>query len=149
MRCCAASLMSRALDASLALAWSSWSAPGGCLPVRYLYIQENTDSAATPRPPEVTNPAAMSASAMAAGTSTGLKITSTGVATVSAITVPARISPDSTSIDPPKVAVAPATSRRTPVVISHGRLAERARYPTCARCPELLPLMLELRLRVR
>uniref|UniRef100_A0A804MCD1 Secreted protein n=1 Tax=Zea mays TaxID=4577 RepID=A0A804MCD1_MAIZE len=125
MRCCAASLMSRALDASLALAWSSWSAPGGCLPVRYLYIQENTDSAATPRPPEVTNPAAMSASAMAAGTSTGLKITSTGVA------------------------VAPATSRRTPVVISHGRLAERARYPTCARCPELLPLMLELRLRVR
>uniref|UniRef100_A0A804MCD2 Uncharacterized protein n=1 Tax=Zea mays TaxID=4577 RepID=A0A804MCD2_MAIZE len=48
-----------------------------------------------------------------------------------------------------EVAVAPATSRRTPVVISHGRLAERARYPTCARCPELLPLMLELRLRVR
>jgi hypothetical protein len=95
----------RLLDvASRAFAWSSWSAPSGCLPVRYLYIHEKTDSAATPRPPEVMNPAAMSASTMAAGTSTGLKMTSTGVATVSAMTVPARISPDSTSIDLPKVA---------------------------------------------
>jgi hypothetical protein len=31
-------------------------------------------------------------------------MTSTGVATVSAMTVPARISPDSTSIEPPAVA---------------------------------------------
>uniref|UniRef100_A0A8R7TM17 Uncharacterized protein n=1 Tax=Triticum urartu TaxID=4572 RepID=A0A8R7TM17_TRIUA len=108
MRVCAASLMSRALDASRALAWSSWSAPGGCLPVRYLYIHENTDSAATPSPPDVTNPADMSASAMAAGTSTGLKMTSTGVATVSAMTVPARISPDSTSSDPAAVAAVAA-----------------------------------------
>jgi hypothetical protein len=44
----------RLLDvASRVFAWSSWSAPSGCLLVRYLYIHEKTDSAATPRPPEV------------------------------------------------------------------------------------------------
>uniref|UniRef100_A0A804MCD4 Uncharacterized protein n=1 Tax=Zea mays TaxID=4577 RepID=A0A804MCD4_MAIZE len=109
MRCCAASLMSRALDASLAL-----DQPG----------QHQH------RPAEGRG-------------RRGLERRHHGALLLLLLRLAVHAAPAL------EVAVAPATSRRTPVVISHGRLAERARYPTCARCPELLPLMLELRLRVR
>lgn len=39
--CSALSFISLALLASFMRAWSSWSAPGGCLPVTYLLIKSN------------------------------------------------------------------------------------------------------------
>ncbi|CAL9154174.1 unnamed protein product [Musa hybrid cultivar] len=108
MRCCADSLMSRALEARRCRAWSSWSAPGGCFPVKYLYIHDSTERAARPKPPEVRKPVATRKTAIAAGTSTGLKMTSSGVATVRPMTVTASVSPDRTSIDPPAIAAVTA-----------------------------------------
>ncbi|GJU54249.1 hypothetical protein Tco_1227963 [Tanacetum coccineum] len=62
--------------------------------------------------PDVKKPVAWRKTVIAAGTSTGLKITNSGVATVSAITVPASVRPDSTSSEPPAVtAVAAFTAK--------------------------------------
>jgi hypothetical protein len=66
---------------------------------RYRYIHASTPTAAVPNPPDDTKPAVSSATVMAAGTSTGLKITSNGVATMSASTVAVSASPDSSSME--------------------------------------------------
>ncbi|CAL9752738.1 unnamed protein product [Musa acuminata subsp. burmannicoides] len=106
--CCSDSLMSRALDTRRCRTCSSSSTPGGCFPVRSLYIHHSTASPATPSPPDARKPAASSRTTIAAGTSTGLKIISSGVATASAMTVHASVSPDSTSNDIPATAATTA-----------------------------------------
>ncbi|XXG66566.1 hypothetical protein AAC387_Pa06g0112 [Persea americana] len=52
------------------------------------------DTAAAPNPPDDTIPATRRNVTMAAGTSTGLKITSNGVANTNPITVPVRVRPE-------------------------------------------------------
>lgn len=59
--------------------------------------------AAIPKPPDARNPVMMRATVTTAGTKTGLKMTRRGVATVSAMTVPASVKPERTSRDPPAV----------------------------------------------
>ena len=100
----ARSFTSMALPVSLSRARSSLSAPTGCCPLTYLYSHKNTDTALTPNPPDATSPLAAKNTVMAAGTSTGLNITSSGVATTRAITVPARVRPERTMQEPPMVA---------------------------------------------
>ena len=56
-----------------------------------------------PNPPEERKPVMRSATVMRAGTRIGLKITSRGVATVKAMTVPTRVRLERTRRDPPAV----------------------------------------------
>ena len=59
--------------------------------------------AATPNPPEAKNPMMRRETVITAGTRTGLNMTSSGVAMVSAMTVPAMVKPERTNRDPPAV----------------------------------------------
>lgn len=59
--------------------------------------------AAMPKPPEARNPVMISVTVITAGTKTGLKRSRRGVATVSAMTVPASVKPERTRSDPPAV----------------------------------------------
>ncbi|KDP22470.1 hypothetical protein JCGZ_26301 [Jatropha curcas] len=80
--------------------------------------------AATPKPPEAKNPVIIKQTVITAGTRTGLNMTSNGVATVSAMTVPARVKPERTRRDPPAVtAVAAFTT-----------WWDRGCWPTCCDC---------------
>lgn len=63
---------------------------------------------ATPKPPEAKKPMTRRDTVITAGTSTGLKMTSSGVAIVRAMTVPARIRPERIRREPPAVAAVAA-----------------------------------------
>ncbi|GAB4858894.1 hypothetical protein Ancab_010369, partial [Ancistrocladus abbreviatus] len=61
------------------------------------------ESAAIPKPPGARKPPINTATAIAAGMSTGLNITNNVVAMVRAITVPVKVRPGRTSSEPPAV----------------------------------------------
>ena len=63
---------------------------------------------ATPNPPDAKNPIIRRETVITAGTRTGLKMTSSGVAMVRAMTVPARMRPERTRREPPAVAAVAA-----------------------------------------
>lgn len=80
MQCWTLSLISLALATTLALAWSILLTPGSYFPIRHLYIQNSTDSAATLNPLKATIPETMRNTTIAVRTSTGLKMKSDVVA---------------------------------------------------------------------
>ncbi|KAG1366260.1 hypothetical protein COCNU_13G000500 [Cocos nucifera] len=70
-------------------------------PLTLLTAHDNATSAVIPNAPDATNPVTASPIAIAAGTSTGLKSTNSGVAMASPMTVPVRAMPEKARRMPP------------------------------------------------